>query len=228
MLFFYENHLFPIPISLTSVHSTNIDLWRISHQLADFVSYLAANFQDISVSTTGGAIRTSPTFLLWRRDHVVKSWSEEVSEEVAYWTGTTLHWRRQTCKSETNCKFALRKWFGGKEKKAMMMMMWCEEGKPIERNAENTFYAFPLLAAGCDRGLRFISRIFLFNNSLRQHCGCNFADCRAISIPGKAVSGWDRNAKAYCQESAQNCLQLHSCCVQKARKKERWYIGERV
>ena len=57
-----------------------------------------------------------------------------------------------------------------------MMMMWCEEGKPIERNAENTFYAFPLLAAGCDRGLRFISRIFLFNNSLRQHCGCNF--CR--------------------------------------------------
>ena len=55
-------------------------------------------------------------------------------------------------------------------------MMWCEEGKPIERNAENTFYAFPLLAAGCDRGLRFISRIFLFNNSLRQHCGCNF--CR--------------------------------------------------
>ena len=56
------------------------------------------------------------------------------------------------------------------------MMMWCEEGKPIERNAENTFYAFPLLAAGCDRGLRFISRIFLFNNSLRQHCGCNF--CR--------------------------------------------------
>ena len=56
------------------------------------------------------------------------------------------------------------------------MMMWCEEGKPIERNAENTFYAFPLLGAGCDRGLRFISRIFLFNNSLRQHCGCNF--CR--------------------------------------------------
>ena len=55
-------------------------------------------------------------------------------------------------------------------------MMWWEEGKPIERNAENTFYAFPLLAAGCDRGLRFISRIFLFNNSLRQHCGCNF--CR--------------------------------------------------
>ena len=60
-------------------------------------------------------------------------------------------------------------------------MMWWEGGKSIERNAENTFYAFPLLAAGCDRGLRFISRIFfcaifLFNNSLRQHCGCNF--CR--------------------------------------------------
>ena len=47
-------------------------------------------------------------------------------------------------------------------------MMWCEEGKPIERNAENTFYAFPLLAAGCDRGLRFISRIFLRNLSLQQ------------------------------------------------------------
>ena len=107
--FFYDNRFFPIPICFTSVHSTNIDLWRISHQLADFVSYLVANFQDISVSTTGGAIRTSPTFILWRRDHVVKSWSEEVSEEVAYWTGTTLHWRRQTCKSETNCKFALRK-----------------------------------------------------------------------------------------------------------------------
>ena len=166
--FFYDHHFFPISICFTSVHSTNIDLWRISHQLADFVSYLAANFQDISVSNTGGAIRTSPTFLLWRRDHVVKSWSEEVSEEVAYWTGTTLHWRRQTCKSETNCKFALRKWFGGKEKKAMMMMMWCEEGKPIERNAENTFYAFPLLSAGCDRGLRFISRIFLRNLSLQQ------------------------------------------------------------
>ena len=169
MLFFYGHHFFPISICFTSVHSTNIDLWRISHQLADFVSYLAANFQDISVSTNvGGAIKTSPTFILWRRDHVVKSWSEEVSEEVAYWTGTTLHWRRQTCKSETNCKFALRKWFGGKEKKAMMMMMWCEEGKPIERNAENTFYAFPLLSAGCDRGLRFISRIFLRNLSLQQ------------------------------------------------------------
>ena len=48
------------------------------------------------------------------------------------------------------------------------MMMWCEEGKPIERNAEYTFYAFPLLAAGCDRGLRFISRIFLRNLSLQQ------------------------------------------------------------
>ena len=111
-------------------------------------------------------------------------------------------------------------------------MMWCEGGKPIERNAENTFMHFHFwqlaVIEDSDSFRESFCAIFHFNNSLRQHCGCNFADCSAISIPGKAVSGWDRNAKAYCQESAQNCLQLHSCCVQKARKKERWYIGERV
>ena len=50
------------------------------------------------------------------------------------------------------------------------------EREADRKKCRKHFYAFPLLAAGCDRGLRFISRIFLFNNSLRQHCGCNF--CR--------------------------------------------------
>ena len=50
------------------------------------------------------------------------------------------------------------------------------EREADRKKCRKHFYAFPLLAAGSDRGLRFISRIFLFNNSLRQHCGCNF--CR--------------------------------------------------
>ena len=73
-----------------------------------------------------------------------------------------------------------------------MMMMWWERGEPIERNAENTFYAFPLLAAGCDRGLRFISRIFFaqsFSSTIFNTVAAIFADCNAISIPGKADFG---------------------------------------
>ena len=53
-------------------------------------------------------------------------------------------------------------------------VVWGREAD--RKKCRKHFYAFPLLAAGCDRGLRFISRIFLFDNSLRQHCGCNF--CR--------------------------------------------------
>ena len=61
-----------------------------------------------------------------------------------------------------------------------LMMMWWEGGKLIERNAENTFLHFHFwqlaVIEDSDSFRESFCAIFLFNNSLRQHCGCNF--CR--------------------------------------------------
>ena len=157
----------------------------------------------------------------------------------SFWGGGLLNWndlaleaadmqiwnKLQICSSEIiwmqRKESSLYAWFSA-------MMMWWERGKPIERNAENTFMHFHFwqlaVIEDSDSFRESFSSTILWDNTV----AAIFVDCNATSISGKAVFGWDRNAKAYCQESAQNCLQLHSCCVQKARKKERWYIGERV